>query len=161
MEYQEVTPELSIKFKRSPDNPVRVKITSPAQAAKFFRSIFDADQIEWAEEFCVVYLCRSLTTIGYSKISHGNTSATAVNVKAIILYGIQLNASGIMVCHNHPSGSTKASDQDNSILIKLCKAARLFDMDVMDSIILTSKEYWSASENGVMKHIRENLLTKE
>lgn len=161
MDYKEVTPELSIKFKRSADNPSRMEITSSIQAAAFFRIIFDADQIEWAEEFCVVYLDITNTTVGYSKISHGNTGATAVNVKAVILYGIQLNATGIMICHNHPSGNTKASDQDNTILLRLCKAARLFDMQVLDSIILTSGSYSSANDEGIMKHIRENLLAKE
>ena len=60
--------------------------------------------------------------MGYSKISQGGLSGTVADPKVIFQVALKSNASSIILCHNHPSGNTKPSDNDIQLTKKLKKA---------------------------------------
>jgi len=63
---------------------------------------------------------------------------------------INSNASGIILAHNHPSGNLKASQDDLNITKKVKEAAKLFDINLLDHLIVTTDGYYSLSDEGLM-----------
>jgi DNA repair protein RadC len=102
------------------------------------------------EEFWVVYMNRANRVEKIEKISQGGVSGTVTDVRLIVKRGIELLASGMILCHNHPSGNTSPSDSDIRITQKIKEAASLFDMQVLDHIIVSGKDYYSFADSGVL-----------
>lgn len=100
------------------------------------------------EEFWAVYLNRANKIIEKVKISQGGICGTVTDVKIILKKGIELLSSGIILCHNHPSGSTTPSEQDINITQKIKKAGLLMDINVLDHIIIAGNKYYSFADNG-------------
>lgn len=123
----------------------RVKITSSKDAAKYARNFFQED-IEIYESFFMILLNRANNTDAYVKISQGGIAGTVVDLKLIAKYAIDCLASGVIVCHNHPSGTLYPSEQDKLITERIKKALNLLDIRLLDHIILTKDGYFSFAD---------------
>lgn len=102
------------------------------------------------EEFWVVYLNQSNKIIHRRKISQGGVSETAVDIRIILKDAIEHLASGIILCHNHPSGNNKPSKADDSFTRKMQEAAKYMDIRVLDHIIVCEDCYFSYADEGKM-----------
>lgn len=102
------------------------------------------------EEFWVLYLRRNNTIVASEKVSMGGVSGTVIDVRIIAKRAIELLASGMILCHNHPSGNTQPSDADISITKKMKQTALLFDCSVLDHIIIAQQSYFSFADEGIM-----------
>lgn len=102
------------------------------------------------EEFWTVYLNRANKIITTEKISQGGYSGTVADPKIIIGNAIKHKASGMILCHNHPSGNRQPSDADRQITSKIVQAASFFDISVLDHIILTGNEHFSFQDEGMI-----------
>lgn len=102
------------------------------------------------EEFWVVLLNRSNKVIGHKRISEGGVSGTVVDFKIIIKYAIENLATGIVLGHNHPSGSVSPSNADTNLTQKLKSACRLLDIEINDHIIVGDKAYYSFADDGIL-----------
>jgi DNA repair protein RadC len=100
------------------------------------------------EEFWVLYLSRSNRVIYEECMSKGGVSGTVTDVRLILKRAIELLASGIILVHNHPSGNTHPSPDDNRITAKIKEAASLLDINVLDHLIITPTDYFSYNDNG-------------
>ena len=100
------------------------------------------------EEFWVLYLSRGNRVIFEECMSKGGVSGTVTDVRLILKRAIELLASGIILVHNHPSGNTRPSPEDDRITTKAKEAARLLDINVLDHLIITPTDYFSYSDNG-------------
>lgn len=100
------------------------------------------------EEFWALLLNRSNRIISAEKISQGGVSATVVDVRILLKKALDCMASGIILCHNHPSGALRPSMQDDSLTRKIAEAARLFDIAVMDHLIVGQSGYYSYRDEG-------------
>jgi len=100
------------------------------------------------EEFWVVFLNRSNRVIDRLRISQGGVSETVVDVKLILKESVLRLASGIVLCHNHPSGNTEPSWQDDEITKKIKNACRMMDISVLDHLILCDDKYYSYADDG-------------
>ena len=72
----------------------------------------------------------------------------SVDVKLIIQAALLANASAIIIAHNHPSGNLRPSIEDNRLTKRVAEAAKLFDIAVLDHLIVTSESFYSFSDNG-------------
>ncbi len=117
------------------------KITSPDEAYTAFRSIFDRQTIEHKECVYAMYLDRANTILGYAQISSGGVSQTVIDPKIVFQYALKLNASGIILAHNHPSGKLTPSAADKSITEKIQKSGKLMDIELLDHLILNRTNY--------------------
>jgi len=95
------------------------------------------------EEFWAMYLNRSNTVIGKLKISQGGISETIVDARLIFKGGINLLASGIILCHNHPSGNRKPSHQDDVLTQKIKRGADLLGINLLDHLIICGESFYS------------------
>lgn len=109
-----------------------------------------ADQMEDSEKFIAVYLSRANTIFHYTVISSGGITGTVVDIQIILRHAILLNAKGICLCHNHPSGNLAPSDADIAITKKISAASKLMEITVIDHIILSTSSYYSFSDNGLL-----------
>lgn len=102
------------------------------------------------EEFWAIYLSRNNTVIHHAKIGQGGISATVADIRIILKFAIENLASGIIICHNHPSGNLNPSNNDISLTQKLKEAARLMDINLIDHIIYTENQYFSFSDKSML-----------
>lgn len=102
------------------------------------------------EEFWVLFLDRSNHLIRKQNISKGGVSGTVVDARIIFKSAVEHLASGIILCHNHPSGNKKASEEDIRLTKKLVEAGKLMEIKVLDHIIFCGKEFYSFADNGII-----------
>jgi DNA repair protein RadC len=106
------------------------------------------------EQFWVIYLKRNNQVIKDEFISKGDVSGTVVNLKAILKSAINLNASGLVLAHNHPSGEMRPSSADIEMTKKIKEAARLMDINLLDHVIIGDGQqftkYYSFADEGMI-----------
>ena len=102
------------------------------------------------EEFWILFLNRSNKVINRMKLSQGGVSGTVTDVRMIMKKAIENLASGIIVCHNHPSGNLSPSESDSRITQKIKDAGSLMDIQLLDHLIISDKDYYSFADNGLV-----------
>lgn len=102
------------------------------------------------EEFWVLLLNRANKMINLCKVSQGGVSATVIDNRLILRKALECLASGIILCHNHPSGNVQPSESDVSITKKLKMAALLIDINVLDHLIIAPGNSFSFADEGIL-----------
>lgn len=102
------------------------------------------------EEFWIIYMNRSNRVIKKEMLSKGGLSGTVTDVRIILKNAINLQASGMICCHNHPSGNFNPSEADSKITIKIKEAGKIMDIELLDHIIIANKDYYSFADNGLI-----------
>ena len=102
------------------------------------------------EEFWILFLNRSNKVINRMKLSQGGISGTVTDVRLVMKEAIECLASGIIVCHNHPSGNLNPSESDSKITQKIKEAGILMDIQLLDHLIISDKDYYSFADNGLL-----------
>ena len=148
-EYKSNIPELELRRKES--NIKKVKITQSRDAAQYIRQLYHED-IDIYESSFAVFLNRAMNTIGWVKISQGGITGTVIDPRLIVKYAVDTLASSVVISHNHPSGNITPSEADKRLTKKIQDALSLFDITLLDHIILTSNEnkYFSFADEGLL-----------
>jgi DNA repair protein RadC len=102
------------------------------------------------EEFWVLFLNNSNKILQKFQLSKGGLTGTVVDVRLVLKNALELLATGIILCHNHPSGNLKASNADKQITQKLKLASETMDIKILDHIIITEKMYFSFADEGIL-----------
>jgi DNA repair protein RadC len=134
--------------KHKTDIPM-AQIKSSAHSEKYLRQFYETD-IEIFESCFILALNRANNTEGYVKISQGGTAGTVVDIKIICKYAVDMLASSIILCHNHPSGAIIPSQQDLDLTYKIKNALLMMDITLMDHIILAKEKYFSFADEGLL-----------
>lgn len=100
------------------------------------------------EEFWLLLLNRALMPLKSVRLGVGGLSATVVDAKVAVRAALDAYASAVIMLHNHPSGNTMPSPQDDVITRKVNDAMALFDIKVNDHLIVTDGDYYSYHDNG-------------
>jgi DNA repair protein RadC len=123
-------------------------IKSSSDAEHVMRQVIQKDRVDYKEFFWVILLSRSSHVLGVAEIGSGTTNSVSVNVKEIFQLALKTNASSIIVCHNHPSGSLSPSQADIQITEKLVGASKLLDVELLDHLIITSESSYSFKDES-------------
>ena len=143
--------EVQLIYKSKVRASDRKKITCSRDAYKIFMENWNPDIIEFVEEFKILLMNRSNSVLGILEISKGGISGTVTDVRLIFQAAIKSNASGIIVCHNHPSGNLNPSESDTKLTHKIKEAGNLMDIQLLDHLILTMNgSYYSFADNGLL-----------
>jgi DNA repair protein RadC len=97
--------EVKLIFRTKVKASERLQVKTSKDAFDIFMESWDLDSIEYIEEFKLMLLTRSNKVLGIALISKGGINGTVIDVRIILQYAIKANASGIIICHNHPSGN--------------------------------------------------------
>jgi len=103
------------------------------------------------EVFKVIYLDSANVVLAAEDLFKGTVDQSAVYPREIIKMAFELNASGLIFVHNHPSGNLKPSKHDLSLNDKLVKACRAVDLTPLDHIIIGPTGYISLKEKGLFQ----------
>lgn len=102
------------------------------------------------EEFWTVFLNNSNVIISKQQLSKGGITGTLVDVRLLMRKALELGAVGIIICHNHPSGTLKISEADKLITAKIKKAATVLDIKLLDHLIITEQAYISFADKELL-----------
>jgi DNA repair protein RadC len=112
----------------------------------FFKDLCDLNH----EEFWVLYADPSGRLITKQRICEGGITQTSVDVKKIMQTAVSCRAAGLVLGHNHPSGTITPSNNDILLTQKIQTAAKLLDLRVMDHLILSGNNYYSFGDDGIL-----------
>ncbi|MCI2229936.1 JAB domain-containing protein [Polaribacter sp. MSW13] len=141
--------EVEIHYKRPLFSEMK-GIASAQDVDSLLRTYIDINVIDVKEFFYVVFLSRANKVLGISTIGCGSGSGVIVNLKEIFQLTLLSHASQIVVAHNHPSGKLAPSENDKQLTEKLKKGLSLFDVKLLDHLILTSETYLSFADEGIL-----------
>jgi len=100
------------------------------------------------EEFWLLLMDRGNRLLDRCRVSQGGMHGTVADPKMIFREALEKRASGVVLCHNHPSGQLRPSQEDIALTKKLCEGGRLLDITVQDHLIITTTGYYSFADNG-------------
>lgn len=102
------------------------------------------------EVFAVLFLNRANRIRHFEIISSGGITGTVADPRIILKKALEEEAVSIILCHNHPSGNLKPSRADEELTSKIRHAAKYFDIQVLDHIIVSTEGYYSFADEGMM-----------
>lgn len=123
------------------------RIQSCEEAEKTLRPLFDGLD---HEECWALYLTNSGKVLDKMKISQGGVQATVVDNRLIVKRALELLATQIIIAHNHPSENAQPSQADIVLTNRIKNAAALFDITLLDHIIITRTNSYSFKKNNKM-----------
>ena len=123
----------------------RFKISSSLDVFELMKPLLEDLLVE---QFWTLYLNNSNKVLSKLKISEGGMTGTVVDIRLILKHALELNATSIVLSHNHPSGILIPSEADIKVTGKIKKAAEFMDIKVLDHIIITDQSYFSFADQG-------------
>ncbi len=115
-------------------------ISTDADVVRLMRPIFDPMR---HEECWVLYLTSSNRLLERRRVSQGGVQATVVDHRLIVKRALELLSTQIIMIHNHPSGAAEPSAADKTLTEKVRAAAALFDIRLLDHIIISREGEFS------------------
>lgn len=100
------------------------------------------------EEFWLLLLDRGNRLLDRCRVSSGGMHGTVADPKLIFREALEKRASGVILCHNHPSGQLRPSMEDIQLTKKLVEGGRFLDIAVQDHLIIAATGYFSFADNG-------------
>jgi DNA repair protein RadC len=122
-------------------------VTSSADIAVFLQTKIRDNR---REVFGVLYLNRANKINHFEIISEGGITGTVADPRIILKKALEEDAVNIVLAHNHPSGSLKPSRADEDLTRKIKEAAKYFDINVIDHIIISELGYYSFADEGLL-----------
>lgn len=107
------------------------------------------------EEMWVIYLNRQLRLLSKRCHSKGTSAFSLLDNKIVVREALELRADAIALCHNHPTGDTKPSQLDIDITGRLLDALQLFDIRLLDHIVIGGRSFCSMRERGLLDSSKE------
>ena len=126
------------------------KINESSDIVRVLRRLWEKDTINAYEQSYVLYLNKSNNVIGYYHHSSGGIDGTIMDVQMISGMALKSLAKGVIIAHNHPSESTLPSDADKRITNQIKDALKVFNILLLDSIIITDESYFSFCDEGLI-----------
>jgi DNA repair protein RadC len=143
--------EVKLVYRTNVRASERFQVKTSRDAFDIFWEAWDQDSIEHVEEFKLILLTRSNKVLGIASISKGGISGTVTDVRIILQYAIKANASGLIICHNHPSGNLQPSESDMAITKKVKDSAKLMDLQLLDHLIIIPEgRYYSMGDELII-----------
>ncbi len=139
---------LELGRRRSSEDISKVsRITSSKDAFNLFRPLIgDLEH----EEFWILFLNNANKVIQKKQISVGGKTATLVDVRIIFRSALEYGATGIIIGHNHPSGTLRPSTSDKDLTQKIKQAGSSLDIKVLDHLIIIEKGYFSFADESIL-----------
>lgn len=139
--------ELAKRYRMLDDTQMQQKITCSNDA---FTILFPHLNGLNHEEFWCVFLSRYNEILAVENISKGGIHSSIVDMKVLFKKALLHEACGIVIAHNHPSGSSKPSKEDLNTTEKIREGARYLDIQLLDHLIFYRNKYLSFADDGLL-----------
>jgi len=129
------------------------RVTNSDSAFEIFKQFWNTNLLNIQEQMTVMLLNQSNKVIGMYQHSKGAINATVADKQLVAAVAIKSLAKGVIIAHNHPSGNLQPSESDIKLTKTLAEGLKLFDIILIDSLIITSdtKEYRSLANDGYLE----------
>ncbi|SNZ01704.1 JAB domain-containing protein [Flagellimonas pacifica] len=143
--------EIQISYREKLSTLQSLSLSNSQEVAQLLFKNWDGNTIGVHESFKILLLNQSNKIKGIYPLSIGGISATLVDMRILFAIVLKTLSVGIILAHNHPSGQMKASEADRQLTRKIQQGAQLFDVKVLDHIILAPDgRYYSFADNGIL-----------
>ena len=102
------------------------------------------------EVFAVIFLNQANKINHFEIVSRGGITGTVADPRVILKKALEEDATSIVLCHNHPSGSLRPSLADEELTNKIKQASSYFNIKVIDHIIVSDEGYYSFADEGIL-----------
>ena len=126
----------------------KITFRSPDESGRYFASILGG--MKDKERFLVAFLDNSNSIIELKTISEGSTNMAVVYPRDILKMAMANDCTSILLSHNHPGGSLKASKEDVALTQRIVDIFKPLDIRVLDHIIVGGYSYSSMAENSIL-----------
>jgi DNA repair protein RadC len=123
----------------------RAPLSDPADVARAAMARIGSKGVE---EFWAAFMDTKNRVIAWEQVSKGTVDATPVFPREIMATALRLEATALILAHNHPGGDPAPSMEDIALTRRICETARGLDIRVLDHIIVTDHSYYSFNEHG-------------
>ena len=143
--------EIAISYTGSLKTNLLPKISSSRSAADLAFAQWNKNEIELQETFKIMLLNNANKVKGIYTLSTGGITGTLVDIRIVFAVVLKSVTTSIILAHNHPSGTLQPSQPDKLLTEKIKKAGELFDIKVLDHLILTPDgDYFSFADEGIL-----------
>jgi len=122
-------------------------LSSPAAVRDYLRMKL---VVEPNEIFAVVFLDSQHQVLAYEPLFKGTVDQTSVYPRVVVQRALALNASALILAHQHPSGVTEPSAADHALTDRLKAALALVDIRVVDHFVIGKGTPYSFAESGLL-----------
>lgn len=142
--------EVKVTYQSKIPFTLRPKISRSEDAEEVFRLNWGED-MEFVEEFNVLFVTRSNHVKGLFRLSRGGMTGTVADPRILFATALKGMAAALVLGHNHPSGSTQPSSQDIALTRKFKEIGKYHDIPVLDHLILAPNSgYYSFADEGML-----------
>ncbi|AWX43646.1 UPF0758 protein [Flagellimonas maritima] len=143
--------EIQISYREKLGTLQSPSLSNSNEVAQLLFKNWDSNTIGVHETFKILLLNQSNKVKGIYPLSIGGISATLVDMRILFAIVLKTLSVGIILGHNHPSGEMKASEADRQLTRRIQQGAQLFDVKILDHIILAPDgQYYSFADNGIL-----------
>lgn len=148
-------PEIKIRMNKGKAFDVD-KVTSSRDVYEILKRIYGRNSIQ--ENFVMLLFNRANKLIGYYKHTIGTSSATMVDIPMVIGLATKALAQGIIVSHNHPSGTLAPSEPDKELTRNITQALKTVKINLLDHVIFTNAGYYSFADEGALDGLNNTAM---
>lgn len=125
--------------------PERMHIRTSADIHEYLRPMMQDLTIE---ECHLLLLDQGMRVKGSVLLSRGGIAAVSVDVRELLRYALLAQATDVVLCHNHPSGRTNPSREDDNLTRKASEACKAVGIRLTDHVIFAGNTYYSYQDHG-------------
>jgi len=125
------------------------QITSSKQASEMCKELYELDRLPY-EKMVMFTLDNRHNVVGCFEVGRGTIDEATVYPREIATRALLTNAKAVILCHNHPGGSTKPSYEDMNITTRIYEVLKMLDIKLLDHIIIGHEETYSMADNGLL-----------
>jgi hypothetical protein len=148
-------PELKIRMNKGKAFDVD-KVSSSKDVFEILKRIYGRNSIQ--EHFVMLLFNRANKLIGYYKHTVGTSSATMVDIPMVLGLATKALAQGIIISHNHPSGTMAPSEQDKELTRNITQALKTVKIILLDHVIFTNEGYYSFADEGTLNGLNSTAM---
>lgn len=137
----------ALEFGRRKASHLSAVINTPQDLIPFVKQY----AFKASEHFVAVSLSGAREILSQKVVAMGAANSAIINPREVFFDAVQARASAVILVHNHPSGRASPSTDDMETTKRLCAAADLLGISVLDHIIITKDEYFSFKEHNLLK----------
>jgi len=138
---------IETRIVREPGAGYSTRIRSAEDAFNFLRDM----QNEAVEKFVTIFLTTRHDVLAVAILFSGSMTESVVEPRHIVKTALDVGATALIVAHNHPSGDPIPSAEDRRVTERIAAAVKLFDISLVDHIIVGNGAYYSFLEMGLLK----------
>lgn len=135
--------EVQLVYRNKTKAEDRPQIKNPDDAYDVLLKSWNKDEINLCEEFKIMLLDNQMRVMSLASVSKGGITGTAVDPRIAFAIALKRRATRLIMAHNHPSGSIKASPSDLELTKAFIKAGKILQIPVEDHIIVTENDFCS------------------